>query len=216
MLRVAILDDHPLTLDGYRYRLGQARDIAIVSYARYGNELEPRLAEQPVDVLILDVSVPTAPDNDNAYPILSLLPVILDRYPELVVIVISMHAESGLIKSVMRAGASGYILKEDQETLDKLAEVLRAVAKGDVYLSPLAREQWLKRQTDALEPLTPRQLQALSLSASFPNAGTRDLAVRLTIAPATFRNLMSGAYMRLGVSTRAGAVAEARRRGLIK
>lgn len=214
-LRVAILDDHPTTVDGYRFQLGQAPDLEIAGVAYDGQALEAVLAAQLVDVLLLDVSVPTAVDNPNPYPILTQLPHLLQLYPNLAVVVISMHAESSLIRSLMRAGAVGYILKDDHQLLQNLAAAVRAAAHGDITLSQQARHQWERRSAEAGTPLTPRQLQALALCAAYPDEPTSALAVRLTVAPSTLRNLLSGAYLRLGVSSRAGAVAEARRRGLI-
>jgi DNA-binding NarL/FixJ family response regulator len=214
-LNVVILDDHPITLDGYEHRLGQSQGITIVGTATFGEDLEPLLRQHRVDVLILDVTVPTSADNPNPYPILSVLPSLLDRYPNLAVLIVSMHAESGLIKAVMKAGAAGYILKEDRDTLSRLAEAIRAVAHGDICMSPLARQQWLKRRSDLLEPLTPRQLEALSLCAAYPDERSDELARRMFVTGSSLRNLLAGAYLRLNVSTRAAAVEEARRRGLI-
>jgi len=62
-LKVAILDDHQSTLDGYSLRLGQSPQFEIVGVAVFGAELEPVLAASPVNVLLLDVHVPTSPDN---------------------------------------------------------------------------------------------------------------------------------------------------------
>lgn len=214
-LRVAILDDHPTIVDGYRFQLGQTPDIEIAGVAYDGLALEAVLAAQPVDVLLLDVSVPTSADNHNPYPIMTALPHLLQLYPDLAVVVISMHNESSLIKSVMKAGAVGYILKDDHQLLQNLVAAVRAAAHGDITMSQQARHHWERRSAEARTPLTSRQLQALALCAAYPDESTETLATRLVVAPSTLRNLLSGAYLRLGVSTRAGAVAEARRRGLI-
>jgi DNA-binding NarL/FixJ family response regulator len=214
-LRVAILDDHPSIVDGYRYRLGRSPGIEIVGVAAYGEDLEPMLGAHPADVLLLDVYVPTSAHNHNPYPILNVLPRLDQAHPNLAVVVITMHAESSLIKAAMRAGASGYILKEDRTNLEDLAGVVCSVAGGDIRMSPEAHQKWKKRSADALEPLTPRQLEVLSVCAAYPDLSTIEMAARLSIAPSTLRNLLSGAYLRLNVSTRAGAVAEARHRGLI-
>lgn len=214
-LRVAILEDHPPIVDGYRYRLSDPARFEIVGVASVGEDLEPLLAAHPADVLLLDVSVPTSAENRNPYPILTVLPRLLQAHPSLVIIVITMHAESSLIRAMMRAGASGYLLKDDQDNLQRLADVVRGAARGDICLSAQAYALWKRRSTDALEPITQRQSEVLSLCAAYPDATTYELAARLNIAPSTLRNLLSGAYLRLGVSTRAGAVAEARRRSLI-
>jgi DNA-binding NarL/FixJ family response regulator len=103
-IRVAILDDHPGIIDGYRYRLGRELDIEIVGTASYGEELEPLMDAQAVDVLLLDVQVPTSAENANPYPILHLLPRLLQRYPNLAVLVISMYAQRALIQAGLEPG----------------------------------------------------------------------------------------------------------------
>ena len=103
-IRVAILDDHQSVVDGYLYRLGGIPEVEVVATIMFGEELEPTLEEHPTDVLLLDVNVPTAPDNANPYPILHFIPKLLQAYPNLNVLVISMYAERGLIRAVMEAG----------------------------------------------------------------------------------------------------------------
>ena len=113
-IRVAILDDHQGMIDGYRFRLKDTPDIQYIGAAMHGEDLEPMLAQNPVDVLLLDVQVPTSLQNPNPYPILHLIPKLLQMYPHLTVLAISMHTQQTMINAVMDAGASGYILKDDQ------------------------------------------------------------------------------------------------------
>jgi len=215
-IRVAILDDHQGIIDGYQFRLNGAADIEVVATAIYGEELETILANNQVDVLLLDVHVPSSASNPNPYPILYQIPKLLQIYPDLSVLVISMHAQRTLINAIMESGASGYILKDDQASIRELASIVRMVANGGVHLSPLAYQQLLKRHTGELgQPLTPRQLEALSLCAAHPGASTAELAQKMNIAHSTMRNLLSGTYLKLKVRTRAEAVARARQSGLI-
>lgn len=212
---VGILDDHSITIDGYRARLAQDPDLTVAWTAAYGEDVLERMAEHPVDVLILDVSVPTSLVNPSPYPILDAIPRLLESHEGLTILVISMHAESRLIKNVMRQGASGYILKDDRASLDRLDRVVREVANGDIVLSPLAGQRWRERQEPGERTLTPRQLQVLSLCMAYPDETSQQLAMRIGITPVTLRNLMSSAYLRLNVRSRTAAVAEAQRRSLI-
>jgi two-component system, NarL family, nitrate/nitrite response regulator NarL len=215
-IRVAILDDHQGIIDGYRYRLVGAPDIEVVAASFFGEELQPLLAQYAVDVLLLDMQVPTNPDNPNPYPILYLIPKLLQTYPNLVVLVISMHNERMLMRAVMEAGASGYVLKDDQGSIRELASIIRTIANGGVYLSQSAYQLLRNRSSDALaQPMSPRQLEALSLCASYPESGTADLAQKMDIANSTLRNLLSEAYLKLGVRNRATAVEKARHLGLL-
>lgn len=212
-VRVAILDDHQTILDGYRYRLEQDEDVEVVATVSWGAALEPLLAGHPVDVLLLDLQVPTAPDNLDPYPVLEMVPRLLERYPSLCILVISMFAKPVFVRTVMRAGASGYIVKDDRETLQQLAEIVKKVARGDIYLSQQAEEQ-LKTPDGELQ-LTPRQLEILSLCASQPNATTVQLAEILHLSPSTVRNTLSDAYLRLNVRNRSAAILKLRQVGLL-
>ncbi len=127
---IAILDDHSITIDGYRARLAQDSALHILWTTPYGEDVAVRMDQQPVDVLILDVSVPTSASNPNPYPILDVVPRLLERHPALTILVISMHMESRLIKTVLRLGASGYVLKDDREALNRLDQVVRAAVAG--------------------------------------------------------------------------------------
>jgi DNA-binding NarL/FixJ family response regulator len=215
-IRVTILDDHQSIIDGYMYRLSTSNGIEVVATIRYGEDLEPTLTVHPTDVLLLDINVPASADNPNPYPILYDISNLLQKYPNLNILVISMFAERSLIKAVMEAGASGYVLKDDQATIRDLANVLTSVARGGVYFSQKAHKIFLKNQRiDDNAPLTPRQLEALSLCAAYPNATTAHLAGKMSVSNSTVRNLLSGAYLRLGVPNRTAAIEKARQLGLI-
>ena len=215
-IRVAILENHQGIIDGYQFRLGSAPDIEIVASATYGEAVEPMLTQSTVDVLILDVHVPTSRTNLNPYPILHLIPRLLEAYPNLVILVISMHNQRKLIEAVMAAGASGYVLKDDQATIRDLPSVIRSVAGGGIHLSQSAYQQ-LTRGQSSLEDqaLTPRQLEVLSLCAAYPDASTAELGSKLFVANSTFRNLLSEVYLKLNVRTRSAAIAKAHQVGLL-
>jgi len=213
-IRVSILEDHQSIIDGYTLRLSKDPAIEIVATMMYGEELELMLEKFPADVLIVDVNVPTSQNNPNPYPILHLIPKLLQKHSELDILVISMHNKPTIIKTVMEAGASGYILKDDQETLRDLANVVSTVANGGIHLSQQAYKQLFKR-VPRESTLTTRQLELLSLCAAYPDATTEELAEHLGIANSTVRNLLSGTYLRLDVHTRAAAIMKALQLGLI-
>jgi len=214
--RVTILENHQGIIDGYMFRLGNLSDIEIVATATYGEELEPLLVQTPTDVLLLDVHVPTSPNNQNPYPILHLIPKLLDNYPEMTILVISMHNQRKLIEAVMASGASGYIIKDDRSAIRDLASVIRSVAEGGIYMSQYAYQQITKGQSRPVskdQTLSRRQVEVLSLCAAYPDAGTAELAKKLSVANSTIRNILSQVYLKLDVRSRAAAVAKARQLG---
>ena len=216
VIRITILDDHQSIIDGYVYRLSNVPGFKIVATLNYGEQLESTLAERPTDVLLLDINVPTSAYNSNSYPILHSIPSLLEKYPNLNILVISMFAERGLIRAVMKAGANGYVLKDDRATLQDLGNAVRTVANGGIYFSQKAHQLMLNQKTiPSGEHLSPRQLEVLSLCAAYPDSTSADLAGKMSVANSTVRNLLSGAYLRLGVHSRSAAIARARQLGLI-
>lgn len=213
-IRVAILDDHQSVIDGYFFRLNPVPDIEVVASARYGAELETLLERQLVDVLLLDIQVQVSPENPNPYPVLQVIPRLLQFHPELAVLVITMHSQSALVRNVIAAGCSGYILKEDWAAIENLAAIIRSAASGGVYFSQKAYQAYLRHHSAPPE-LTQRQLEALSLCAAYPNAKISDLAKKMCVANSSMRNLLSNAYLRLEVTNKTAAVLKARQLGLI-
>lgn len=215
-IRVTILDDHQTIVDGYHHRLDNSPRIEIVATICYGDELQETLRKHPTDVLLLDVSVPASAENPNPYPILHVIPALLQEYSNLMILVISMHAERNLIRAIMEVGASGYILKEDQATLRDLENVIASVASGGIHLSRQANDALLRNGGAGRDSLlAKRQLEVLSLCLSYPDSSTADLAKKMSISNSTVRNLLSGAYLKLGVHNRIAAVTKARQMGLI-
>lgn len=214
-IRVTILDDHQSTVDGYLYRLGSIPEIQVVATLRFGEQLWPSLKKHATDVLVLDFSVPISADNQNIYPILTEIPKLLQDYPNLDVLMISMFAERGIIRAVMEAGASGYILKDDSEAIQDLPNIISSIAEGGIYLSERAGQLYQKHAGQDGPSLTRRQLEVLLLCAAFPSSTTAELAGTMGVSNSTVRNLLSGAYLKLEAHTRAGALDRARQLGLL-
>jgi DNA-binding NarL/FixJ family response regulator len=212
-IRVAILEDHQSIIDGYIYRLSMAPDIQIVATALFGEDLELMLANNTTDVLLMDVSVPNSAEDRNPYPILHVVPRLLQRYPGLSILIISVFTQQALIEALVNTGVSGYIFKDDQASIQQLAKIVGIVANGGVYFSKDADREIRGNKPESI--LTRRQLEALSLCASLPNRDTITLANQLGITGSTLRNLLSGAYLRLGVRTRTAAIARAHQLGIL-
>ena len=211
---MAILEDHQSIIDGYLYRLANTPGVEVVATASFAEELEPLLAQNKPHVLIVDVFVQTSQENPTPFPILHAIPKWLQRYPQMSILVISMHNLWPLVEAVVEAGASGYILKDDHATIRELGSVIRSVAGGGIHFSQQAHQHLLEHLGEE-SLLTRRQLQVLSLCVAYPNAGRGELAEMLGVAHSTLCNLLSGAYLKLNVHNRSAALAKARQLGLI-
>jgi DNA-binding NarL/FixJ family response regulator len=214
-IRVMVLEDHQGSVDGYRYRLDSESDIEVAATAVYGVELEATIAaNQPIHVAILDIHVPNAATDQERYPILHVIPKLLQQYPDLKIVTISVFKQAALIKAVMDAGASGYILKDDRETHCNLASVVRGVAAGGVHMSKEAYEQF-RRKVAQKSQLSSKQEQILYLCASHPGWSSAEIGNELGLSSATVRNVLSQIYTKLGVDNRTAAIEKAKEVGLI-
>jgi DNA-binding NarL/FixJ family response regulator len=215
-VRVAILDDHQSIIDGYTYRLTNTPGIELAATALFGEELHAMLRAHPVEVLLIDLSVQTSAQDPNPFPVLRTIPHLLQEYPDLKVLVVSMYAGPGLMRTIMEAGVSGYITKDDYEAFRNLGKIVLSAADGDIYFSNEAYRlyrEYEKVRTGEL--LTPRQVEVLSICALYPELSTAELADVLAVSNSTARNLLSSAYLRLGVHSRIAAIERARELGLI-
>ena len=206
-IRVAIMDDHQSIIDGYVYRLSENPNIDIVGMGAYGEDIEPMLKIYPADVLLLDINLPSSMHNPNPFPVLYVIPRLLDQHPHLSILIISMLTQRTLVESMVKIGVSGYIFKDDQASIQQLAKIVTIVANGGIYFSKNAYTEM--RGSSSVPLLTPRQLEVLSLCAAYPDISTSVLAEKLDIASSTLRNLLSEVYLRLGVRTRAAAIVKA-------
>jgi DNA-binding NarL/FixJ family response regulator len=127
MIRVISADDHAVVRGGVKQLLGDAADLQVVGEAANGAELVRLLQRQSCDVLLLDISMP---DKDG----LTLLKEVRGKWPEIAVVILSMHPEHQYAARALRAGARGYLTKDGAP--EQLIEAVRAVAAGGRYVSP--------------------------------------------------------------------------------
>jgi DNA-binding NarL/FixJ family response regulator len=169
-----------------------------------------------IDVLLLDISVPTSKENSNPFPILYTVPKLLQKFPNLAVLVISMLTEPGLTRLIMKAGANGYLLKDDREAFCELGNIVLSVARGEVYFSGRVHDiNLLVGKGWNPTSLTLHQLKLLSLCTAYPDMSTWELAQMMCVSHSNLRNLLSHIYLSLGVHSRGAAVEKVRELGLI-
>ena len=162
MTKLLIADDHVLIREGLKKILKEAPDMNVVCEAGDGRELFEGLKKHEVDVVILDISLPGKSG-------LELLKDIKQDYPQLPVLILSMHPEDRFAVRALKAGAAGYVTKEG--AAQELILALRKVIQGRKYVSPtlaekLATELDLASDRPPHESLSDREYQVLCLIAS--------------------------------------------------
>lgn len=134
-IRVMLADDHQIILDGLSAILSNEADIEVVAKALDGKQVMDRLKAEPIDVLVLDLSMPRMDG-------LETLRELRERYPAVQTIILSFHDEGERIAACMAAGAKGYILKNRGGL--ELVTAIRKVAEGNVHFPEDVMNAYLK------------------------------------------------------------------------
>jgi DNA-binding NarL/FixJ family response regulator len=209
-IRVVLADDHTLVRAGIRALLDRMPDVEVVGEAGEGWEAVAQVAATRPDVLLADVAMPGMGGLEAAERLRR-------EFPDVRVVMLSMHANEEYVLQALRAGASGYLLKDAASVELDLA--LRAAVSGQTYLSPAISRQMIDSYMTRVaggatpEPLTPRQREILRLIAE--GKSTKEIAFALTISVKTVETHRSQLMDRLDIHDVAGLVKYAIRAGIV-
>ncbi|MBS1252890.1 MAG: Transcriptional regulatory protein DegU [Anaerolineales bacterium] len=208
---IAIVDDQTLVREGLASLLAMVPDLTVVGTAADGREALALVDELEPDVVLMDVRMPGMNGVAATREIRA-------RDPHTRVIVLTTFDHDEYVFESLRAGASGYLLKDADP--DHLAEAIRAVHAGDSILDPAVTQKVIRRATgtDEAEPalaerLTPREHDVLGLMAE--GAANAEIAEQLCLAEGTVKNHVSHILGKLGARGRAHAVRLAVEWGLL-
>ncbi|GAB3455697.1 response regulator transcription factor [Kineococcus endophyticus] len=205
MIRVLVVDDHPVVRGGIEALLGTAGDLLVVGSAGDGLEALGLVASLQPDVVLMDLRMPGL---DGA----SATERIRRDHPAVHVLVLTTYETDADIVRAVEAGATGYLLKDTP--LTELAEAVRAAARGETVLAPPVAARLMARlRAPAQETLTPRELEVLGAVAR--GATNAEIGRELFIGEATVKTHLLRAFAKLGVDDRTHAVTVAFQRGLL-
>ena len=205
-IRVLLADDHPIIRSGIRMLLEQAPDILVVGETDRGNEVTGLVQRLQPDVLLLDMEMPGKSGVDVAQELQSSAAPVR-------ILVLSAYDDDEYIASLISTGAAGYLTKE--EALNTIVDAVRGVARGEdgwfsrraaAQIAALARKEQSRPGID----LTEREQEViLMLAEGWTN---QRMAHELSVSERTVRFHLSNIYDKLGVSSRAEAIAWALKR----
>ncbi len=210
-IKVLLADDHQIILDGLQSLLKNAAEITVIAEANNGREALRVLELLQPDVVLMDIDMPVM----NG---IEALKEIRRRFPTVKVIILSMHSETGMIRSLMDLGAQGYLLKSCSQ--EELFTAIRKVARGqsffspDVTLSLLRTDGGERTIKDARnEMLTDRESGILKLIVGgFSN---KEIGEKLFISHRTVDTHRTNIMKKLNVSNIAGLISYAIRHGMV-
>ena len=212
-IRLMLADDHRMLREGLRRSLSD-EGFDVVGEASDGDEAV-RLADSVrPDVILMDV---TMPDVDGVEATRR----IHQAHPDIRVVMLTMHADQSVIADALRAGASGYLVKDC--STDEIADAVRQAASDDASLSPALATAMLDEvrridpnpaDDDAERVVTKREVEVLQLIAD--GCSTPEVAERLYISQKTVKNHLASIYGKLDARDRTQAVLQAVRLGIVK
>jgi len=196
---VFVVDDHPLLRQGLALLINQEPDLTVSGEAEDAHAALKAIAENQPDVLIADISL-NGPDG------LDLLKTLRTLYPDLPVLILSMHDESIYAERALRSRANGYIMK--QEATEKVLVALRRILAGDIYLSEKMANKLLHQyisgapadMTSRLSALSDRELEVFRLIGE--GRSTRQIAETLHLSIKTVETYQ--AHIKDKLSLRSG------------
>jgi DNA-binding NarL/FixJ family response regulator len=180
--RVFVVDDHPIVRQGLSQLINREPDLMVCGEAEDARTALDRVGPSKADILIVDVSL-EGPDG------IELLKTIRGRDAKLPVLMLSMHDESLYAERALRAGANGYIMK--QEATDRVLIAIRQILSGEVYVSDRMAQKLVHQfiggsgagKRTAMEQLTDRELEVFRLIGQ--GHGTRQIAQELHLSVKT-------------------------------
>ncbi len=210
-IRVLIADDHTVVRSGVRLLLETEPDIVVVGEARDGSEAVALAGTLQPDVVLMDIAMP---DMDG----MAATRQIKANWPQINILGLTMHRTDEYFFEMLKAGASGYVLK-GADTSDLIAAV-RVVHQGEVFLYPTMAQRLVqdflrrvKQENDSGPALSPREKEILQLLAE--GYSSKEIAEKLVISPSTVHTHRSNLMDKLGLTTRYELIQFAREHGLI-
>jgi DNA-binding NarL/FixJ family response regulator len=194
--RVLVADDHPLFREGLVQLISRERDLSCCGEADTVASTETAVAKLKPDLLVLDLRL----KNGDG---LQLIKTLTNRFPKLFILVVSQHPETFYAERALRAGARGYVMKE--EATEEVRFAIRTILKGELFvsrkMSVLALHKLLDRSSEPdgnhVERLTDRELQVFQMIGA--GKGTADIAAELHVSPKTVETHRENIKHKLGL-----------------
>lgn len=207
MIRIVLVDDHPVVRAGLRALIEGQPDLSVVAEADgLDHAIEVVSAERP-DVVLMDLNL--GDGRAGGADVTAAVRALPD--PPQVLVLTTYDTESDILRA-LEVGARGYLLKDAPP--DQLFAGIRATARGETVLAASVAATLVRRTRPGATTISEREVQVLQLLSR--GLGNKEMARELFVSEATVKSHLSHIYTKLGVDTRAGAVAAAIERRIIR
>ena len=206
MVRIVLVDDHPVVRAGVRALLAGQEDLNVVGEAGDSRGAREVVQRTRPDVVLMDLSLGDGVDGAATTAVLRSLP-----EPPRGLVLTTYDTEADILAAI-DAGAAGYLLKDAPP--DELFRAVRGTARGETVLAPAVAATLVRRASSPGPVLTEREVEILELLAR--GLANKEMAKQLLVSEATVKSHLSHIYTKLGVETRAGAVAKAIEQRIIR
>ena len=196
--RVLIVDDHPVVRQGIKLMINSQPDLTVCGEAHNEQEARRLVRDLKPDALVVDLSL----DQGDGF---NVVRDVNAHFPDIRVLVLSMHDEAVYAERLLAQGAAGYIMK--QAATEQLITALRAVLRGEQFISDTLRQSLATRNAedgDAASRLSTRELQVISLIGQ--GLGTREIAENLSLSVKTVETHRLTIKRKLALDTNAQLV----------
>jgi len=213
-IKVILAEDHTIVRQGLRSLLEQSEDIEVIAEAEDGREAVKKTGQHQPDIVLMDISMPLLNGIEATRQIKK-------EFPEVKVLILTMHTTEEYIHQILHAGASGFLVKKTAH--HELISAIRAIHKGDAYLSPVISKkvideyiQKTKEQTEQYpyEKLTSREREVLQLIAE--SKSNKQIADMLYLSVKTVETHKAHVMEKLNIHTKADLVKYAIQKGIIR
>jgi DNA-binding NarL/FixJ family response regulator len=211
--RVLLAEDHTIVRKGLLALLDSEAGIEVIGEAQDGREAVARAEQLRPDVVLMDITMPVLNGLEATRQIKK-------RFPEVKVLILTVHSDDEYIRQILRAGASGYLVK--QAAPHELISAIEAIQRGESYLSPSVSKKVVDgyvqysagaEEEDSYERLTGREREVLQLIAE--GSSTRDIAQMLDLSVKTAETHRARIMDKLDIHSTAELTQYAIRKGVI-
>ncbi len=210
MIKILIVDDHPVVIEGLSTALQSNPDLDISAHASTANQALAVLEDTPIDVILLDINLP---DMDG----IETCKLIKKKYPSIKIIGLTTYNQVSFISEMLRQGANGYLFKNT--TLEEIITAVKSVFQGDQYLSEEVNQRLINKATGKrvshlfIPKLTRREKEVLELIAQ--KYTNQEIAKELFITISTVETHRMNLCAKLNARNTAGLIKNAIKFGMI-